>query len=106
MPTTSEKLLKALRIACVLATYGLAGVLLMQPNNRYAWMATRAGELPLDDDSPGRVLILATLVAVAALVTLGLSLKTAGRRSPAMWLSMLPLGYAAWRVAGVCLAST
>jgi hypothetical protein len=108
MQPITRQLLKATRVICIIAAYLFAGILVLQPNNRYAWMTERGGKLPLDEDSPDRVWMFATMVTIAALLTVGLSVAKAneGRRSPLIWWSILPLGYAAWRVAGVCLAGT
>ena len=110
MPITPRTLLTLLQGTCLVAGYGFACVLLLQPNNRYSWMAAEGvTNLPLDEESLTRVWWLASFTAVAVLVGLAASVQSSDwpkRRSRVLLLHAVPLAYALWRFASAYWASS
>lgn len=88
-------------IVSLITAYGLALMLILQSSNRYQWLRDEGfNHLPVDSDSPDRVMWLSSLVLSSAMITIIFShIATNQQRlsSWLVWLACLPLLYACLR---------
>lgn len=94
-------------LAAVIVSYLLLILMMLQSTNRYEWMtAEGVKNLPIDEDSPKRVIMFAIMIMFSSVITLSLAVAKYGWtfiRKPLGWISLLPLFYAMFRGIGVML---